>query len=718
MGMRAAGGQLLPYTQSPNSSTYTAADVFPIVIPAGVVVRAANGSTAPVAFDSTGAGNATIFELKDSAGIVGAYQASLINLALYGGTIGVKVSSSSGGSAIDAKCIGVKFSNCKTGLLVSGTQGTIDMLVEDCIILDFNSPAAPSNLPIPDVGLSFQASGTGLIDAEVVNLTTFGDFDSTESQPKSRLVEVLASGDFPEHSSSGSPPIPEVFLSIDAGDLDGQRKNGGWKTGVFASSFRSGGTILLDYAAGYQVSLAGVKIHKFSKNGVEATTSEDARGQLTLSGAEIYDNEIPSGNQPAAPSGVGVYCHNSNGYLMLKGDSAQVYNNGTHGIMLVNQMATQGEQSAFLLHKLPEGLFLDLEGCEISGNNIDGIFAQGGGSTGGLTDGVVCGTRYYDSDPLELRYRYFESPYPEFPSGQGRIVRSEIHNNGQRGIHTKLQESGIASFRLVRSVLWNNYWEGWYAHITNQENILAAPIVFCTLAGNGENSQANANIEIARDSNVTPKYGLDYDVPSSKRLQTKFFHTVFARKDHASMSSNMSPDFGPQLTGMEATGDFVLNTSNTQPHSWKVMALGCRAMEDFFNVPTQSQDSHKGQWNSGDWLVTNNLGYYSPASFRGTVLGGLPPTMDWQSNDSAQFRLINSVELYGGDDGNHWDVENLLMGWTVNWLSDIHISTMDFETDVLGGNMQTPEYTLDPIFSGTLWNLGLAFEANKGAFFK
>lgn len=245
---------------------------------------------------------------------------------------------------------------------------------------------------------------------------------------------------------------------------------------------------------------------------------------------------------------------------------------------------------------------------------------------------------------------------------------------------------GIASYRLVRSVLWNNMMEGWFVNTFNPQCQIACPILFSTLAGNGEDISANANASVGLSSGAfTPDFSLDVSSPSgTPLLHTKFLHSVFARKNQTGGVG--TPDFGgilakghSSLTAEEEDGAFS-NASSS-----KIYLTGCRDSEDMLGI--QNQSTEYGKWISFDGPL-----FPHTVTFFGDGAGG---AVVWTTDNAEQFRFGDaSVDLEAGN--------------ITDWIGDLFVPASEISVDFRGID--------DTSFTGTNWSGGQNFQYNKGAF--
>ncbi|MGB0953824.1 MAG: hypothetical protein ACPG31_11400, partial [Planctomycetota bacterium] len=624
------------------------------------------------------------------------YRCRLENIGLYGANVGFRVAKSSSNS-MEVACVGVSFANCTTGLRAISTAGgaanSLDLEIEDCWIRDFPITANP---PIADIGIELTAgnagSEIGQIDAVVTNLRTSGGFTGTEGMGSSSIIKVSSSGVTPEHPGGigGTPAaIPEVVLEIQGGHFEGHNKEGGWNYGIYADviSARDIGSLARDYVAGYRISMSGLTLSGFVENGIRAHASLDTRGSLVLNGGtKVSNTRDTSGATQVAPSGTGIYLQNREGYLALQTRQAKISGNATHGVFLSNQMDDgSGKQSPN--YGLPEGLLLDMESTVVSGNEGDGLKMIVGGAGEG---GVVGGTRYLN--PLDSQYYHVpSSSWLEFPSGQGRVVRSAIHNNYGRGMNGQLV-FGSASVRLVRSVLWNNHLEGWRFHVEDNVCRMACPIIFSTVAGNGDGSGAGASASITRSPLVTTnRYNLNVLATSPGLLHTKFLHSIFAHKNQQySSGPGGQPDFGGEL----ATSIVVEEADGQPSGAYEVYISGVRTGEEVIDHPL-SFYNHRLQSFEGSISVI---------AFRGVTNNN---DVVWTSESAEQFRF-QDIDLDGLGNSN----DDSYGCHITDWIGDLLIPSGDYAVDFNGIPTASG-------FSGTNWTGTVAwpgFQMNKGAF--
>lgn len=694
VGMTNSGGPL-PYSEAahpgnPNSSAV--GESFPIVVPSNVLIRAAPSGGPPVVFASTGPG-AILFQTPSSPPV--GYRCRLESLGMYAAGVGFRVNKAVT-NKVEIQLDGITFANCEIGLSASSSAGgsaqPLDVLVSDCWIRDYplasNPPVSPP--ATSDIGLLFSASGSGAdvgyIDAEVVNLKTVGDFAGTESMGTSSVIRVLSSGTTVEHPGGvGSlAPISEVFLDVQGGQLEGHSKDGGWNYGIRAdvTSSRDPGDIANDYVAGYRVFTSGLTMTGFIENGIRAHASVDTRGEVNLNGGTKINNiRDTSGSGQTAPSGTGVYLQNSEGYLALHTNMIKVSGNATHGVQLSNSMTdSSGKNSPD--YGLPEGLYLDMESTELSGNEGDGLKMI---ASGAIDGGVVGGTRFLN--PVDSQYYHVPSTsWPEFPNGQGSIVRSAIHNNYGAGLNGHLV-LGAGSVRMVRAVVWNNNLEGWRWQVDDNACRMACPILFSTIAGNGGGASSPANATVSRGSSVTQnRYNLNVLPTSAGLLHTKILHSIFTNKVQS--QGGVWLDFGGELR-------LLMEEDSGSSSSQEIYATGIRTREELFTPAIQFPPEHRRQA-----FIISATGY---VKFRGLTN---QEDIQWTSSDPGQFRLFDSN---GDGFGNALDEQYTTQ--ITDWLGNLMVPSADYEVDFNGNPTASG-------FSGTDWT-GTAltgFTMNKGAF--
>lgn len=529
----------------------------------------------------------------------------------------------------------------------------------------------------------------GYIDAEVVNLKTVGDFAGTESQSNSSVIRVFSSGTTVEHPGGigSQAPISEVFLDVQGGHLEGHSKDGGWNYGIRAEviSSREPGDIARDYVAGYKIFTSGLTMTGFIENGIRAHAKVDTRGEVFLNGGtKITDTRDTSGATQTAPSGTGVYLQNSEGYLALHTNMTKISGNATNGVQLSNSMTdSSGKYSPD--YGLPEGLFLSMENTELTGNEGDGIKMIAAGDFDG---GVVGGTRWLN--PADIQYYHVPSTsWPEFPSGQGSIVRSAIHNNYGAGLNGHLV-LGAGSVRMVRSVVWNNNLEGWRWKVDDNSCRMACPIVFSTFAGNGDDPSADASAAVYKDPGVTTnRYNLNVLPGPSNLLHTMFLHSVFARKNQQAPQGDPS-DFGGAIA--DNTMDLRENLGSPLPSAYAIYATGIRTGENPIGHPL----SYYHKWQSFEGSV-------SIIQFRGMQNMN---DVQWSSDFAGQFRYLDTNGDGLGNSLDDWRTAQI-----TDWLGNLEIPASDYAVDFNGVPTATG-------FTGNDWSgtEAFGFVMNKGAF--
>ena len=307
-----------------------------------------------------------------------------------------------------------------------------------------------------------------------------------------------------------------------------------------------------------------------------------------------------------APTGSGAYYLHTGGYLLAKANNAKIGGCESHGVQL-KSLTFIDDNSCMPEHGLAEGLMIDFADTTISANNGDGVNTQAGqqGTTADRVGGIVGGTRY--GQPQQNSF-FYNASYRggEYAGGQGRLFRCRIVQNLGNGVSTHLERFGAANFRVIRSLIWNNQQDGWRVEITDDENRLACPILFSTIATNGGYSASIDVGSLVTSPNVT--LPVNTSVTGGKILHTKFFGTIFARQDQA-----VGKDFGGWLGLGASSSNLRIDEGiplNGYNHD-EVYANSCRAKEEIYD----SFGLEKSDWVSfDDPLETYSITWWSGSS--------------------------------------------------------------------------------------------------------
>lgn len=692
-----SGGTIIPYDEStPSSNPFLPTanpESYPIEIPSNTLIRASGSGTA--VFAST-LPMQTLFETPPT--LTSDYEAWVRGINVWGADVGFNVRNTSNFELtfILQEC---SMSNCLTGLAATAIDGPaiLDLEIRDCWIRDFTPAGFPTPAPVPEIGISLHASeGTapGRIDAEINNLQISGLFMGT-SAIESRIIEVVASGEREEFlDASTSVPIAEVSLSLIGGEIDGARKNGGgWRTGLFAHAFStipiSGpGDYARNYTAGFNITSSGTIFTSLEDNGIFAQVDCDARGQVSLDGmTRIEAIGDLFGTNPGS-AGDGAYFLHTGGYLEANASSATVTDCLKHGVEL-RSVTGYGEGGCIPEFGLPDGLLMNFVDTSIYGNEGDGVHMSSGQfeSLGIPIGGSVGGARY-GSPGSEF---HNGTGRADFSGGQGRLYRCSIYNNVGNGVSTTVDGHGTANLRIIRSLLWNNAAGGWLTTINSDDNRVALPILYSTLAGNGGLSSAGYSARVDLGPFVSqPNFTLDVANPSLGILHTKFFGTIFARQ-----VQSLGDDFSGWLS---TTGLTQLNLEYDSPppsgvyDSSKIFAAGCRSFEEISGVPGGTQ--------MYDWVAYDNTDVYE--------VSWTNPIPLWTGVSALDLRLKDfDADGYG-------DASDLPPGFTarprstVDWIGMLQ-EVSGAELNFVGIPGATPG-----IVTGTA--SGIETLVNKGAF--
>ena len=420
------GGNYHCYSDDP--SLLTNAEVFPIVIPAGVVVKRGDGT--PV-FVAPGAGSTyvgPVFRFEGSGGAT--LTSKLEGIHLLGADTGVVIANTAGGG-LHFEATDCVFARNRTGLFAGASDGqSLDLLIEGCSITDFADGSVtlipPPRLLQHEIGVAFEAVGNGgaappIIEADLNGLTTSGSFESAVMHPISprgsqpfgmndypnpgdggqftRILQVYVQGDedlreYPNPASSSSTvPTPEIYVRVNGGAWDGQamlESDRGWDVGVYAvadQAMSSFGTN--NYLSRFRVDLTGTIIEEMKLVGAYVECNEDTRGLIALGDQTTIRR---TGQQVAtSPDGFrhsGVYGLARRGFLRILGNRAVIQDNVGCGIYTLALESGRGP--------LPFGGLLGLDHCGIHDNKEHGIHLLAAKNTTtlsrGITGAVVGGT--------------------------------------------------------------------------------------------------------------------------------------------------------------------------------------------------------------------------------------------------------------------------------------------------------------------------------------
>lgn len=552
-------------------------ETFPLVVPSGVTIA---GTSGPVyVYSQNASPPAAIFDLN-----TGVSQTRIGNLGVLGGAIGIKVH---GGNA-DVLLQKITFSNNVVGFSSLAQDTSLHTLeITGCTFKGLlPSLANPPGSYAESVGLKFEADEltSGLIpriEATVNNLASVGPFTgmggvgsySVSDLPfgngssASCLVQVLAQGDSQEFLSplGVAQPIAEAVVSLNGGTLDGgpdPAHAGGWDIGVYSAIKSKFSGTSTNYTAATTVTLTGVVLEDFREAGVHGTANVGTRGIVNLRGQTTVQN-TGSGlthNTSAYPIHNGVHMFCIEGYLALSCDDSNFGNNLGSGVFL-SCPGTLNQETTFDM-----GLFLGIRRSKMHLNGESGLELFSGvippSAPFFAQPGIVGGTWTIASDPAysgEVLLVEGDASATK-PYGQGVVDRCAISNNGRNGIHVRVEgdEKHYVFTRFVNNIIWNNEWEGFLSEIAlasgeaGVDGVILTPLVHCTLAGNGD--VTDATIEFAEPSSGggTRNYAWIHPLGGNPIFGTEIVNTILQRK------SSANADLGPNV-------DLVLGKAMAAP---------------------------------------------------------------------------------------------------------------------------------------------------------
>ncbi|RMH03672.1 MAG: hypothetical protein D6702_05410, partial [Planctomycetota bacterium] len=320
------------YSETPDQNWRPQGEIFPIVIPPGVIIEGENPNET-VVWTESGATSA-LFEVQCAS--PGESGRTLSSLVLVGGQAGLKVDCPSG-SDTAVTAYRVRFNKNGIGALDEAIGGELSGLVLDTCWVTDETPVVPSGSPVPapalqtqDVGISLHAKegdsfDRGFIHARFLNLRTLGDFQAVAGAPSSRLVQILAEGKNIESATGGTTRVEAEF---EGGDLNGRttgsaNSSAGWKVGIHALTNPQPHTSVHDSVNSYDVSLSGTVVENFSDTGIVGQAVHDSMGLLHLQGSTIV-KDVGEGIQPGGIQDAGIYLHAEEGYLGILGSQSAV----------------------------------------------------------------------------------------------------------------------------------------------------------------------------------------------------------------------------------------------------------------------------------------------------------------------------------------------------------------------------------------------------------
>lgn len=477
------------------------------------------------------------------------------------------------GDAIDAKA-----TNVTTSIAVRGCQIRDDLP---------STPNPPAPVP-PSRGILLQSgylSGPGVLIAEVTGLTTSGSFTSMSPvgwemgtgtidlawlphsiSAATRLIEVYPA--FGEHEYpdlwSANPTytrsqVPEVRLTVNGGDLDGQAVAGvagGWDIGLYAHATGTNDDAPYNFTSGFEVTTYGTTFRNCGLSGIVGATYGEGRGSIDLGvGTRVRDSGL--GQSPASDIYNGIHMFAMESYLALTGSGFQSDGNAGHGIWL----NFGGEHGAD--HAVPEGLYVGVQGAGAHANGRHGI-AMKSASSDSNQAGVVGGTTHQDFNGGLHRMDELEGFVQDF--GTGFINACAISNNGLAGIHALItgigysspnEKCATASAGLTNNAIWNNAGGGITIQFDDRTPSAALPGGLCllpvahdTIANNGPWS-----MEVVDAGTTGGTYEVDNFPYDQTILRTRVFNSILFR-DYQTASG--LDDFGNRLEQLARFDDDIL----------------------------------------------------------------------------------------------------------------------------------------------------------------
>ncbi|RMH02624.1 MAG: hypothetical protein D6702_08270 [Planctomycetota bacterium] len=645
------------------------------------------GTPAVYVYPPSGSGATAVFSIAVSGGAPKA--TTLKDLRLVGGPIGVEVVVGSAPSQDSVTLDGLRFSRNETAVSVRADgngeigYGGSQLRLDDCTIA-FDPLMAVS--PQPDYrpplhGLFFRAGSEGSqptlgrIWAEIVNLKTVGDFDGLASSGETHLIHVEAAGNNKEHPT-GQVDEPEkissVTLVFQGGVLDGKAPYGtrgqdqkGWMVGVYAETWEGSDPGLQlswrSYAAAVALHFSGTNLKFFRRQGVRVDLNGKTRGHVRLNGGTLIEgigrSEIPYPPQAGDFIGTGVYLDGSDGLATLEGNDSEISRKWSYGVVL--KSASLPNQPGTTL--VPWGTHIDLSSCRLHQNNNPAIYLQAGdrGIAGGswsFTEQTVASL----SRKTLLQGREVvvgNGATFSVPTGMGSVDGCAISNTGdsfpgadRTAVWVDLEGSAsghddcLAAVSFTNDIIWHNAGGGFFYDLSgpSQPGILLAPIVHCTVVGNGHaTGSVHANVDLQDYDAAKTWFQWDEDdlqvSGNVLYLNTKFLNTVFQMKTPTLL------DFG---TGMYQSPPIFLADSGVADFN-HLLLKGVRSADHYANNGGSDQwytDHETPFCGPISWLSTEPEQFFlDPQGQYFSDFDWTPPVYGPQSEPAAVFQDFQPI---------------------------------------------------------------------------
>jgi parallel beta helix pectate lyase-like protein len=561
----ANSGQIVGYNETHAGGTET----FPIEIESGVMVKPFDSTHTVLVWSNATTPPSALFSLLGTNSPAPITRVE--DLILFGANAGIECKTITGTQSAAPEEITAIVARVDFGWNHIAFDATYSdttqasLALRDCRIVDntIPLPTGYGDGPIyqpQSIGIRLHAKETATkvaarIDAEIRNLKTVGVFNSIDPSfvilPEfakidlganlenfSRLIEVYAEGDGStlEHSQTNPfAPIPQVNVLVAGGTLSGAASAAnpsfGWDVGIFSSAHFPGSADLDDFTAGYDVTCSGAILDGFRLAGIHGTGDLYTRGTIRLDGNTQVTGTGPQANRtPFQDLYNGVHMYEFEGYLGLQCADATISGNAGHGVFLRTEATVQRDS-----YDAAAGNYLKMESCDIHSNGGSGIKMK-------TYYGMVGGALHYSSNGAQS-FRNIPGITYSVDYGQGSVNRCNISNNSEYGLEFEANGNSDAavSTRFVNSIIWNNTLGGYYANLSGESSkpFFLAPLLHCTLAGNG--GSANYTADILEENRLAGEYGVYEWSGYGGKLHTKFFDTIFERK----VATNV--DFSPAL---------------------------------------------------------------------------------------------------------------------------------------------------------------------------
>jgi len=348
-------------------------------------------------------------------------------------------------------------------------------------------------------------------------------------------------------------------------------------------------------------------------------------------------------NFPGDPQeGCGIFLDSMEGFLTFHSRNSTVSDNWWNGIY------AHAASLPYHHSGTPWGVYFDMEDTGVHYNKKDGIYLKSGHR------GVVGGAYFFDLQENKILgsngthvLRETGTPYP-LPGGQGRINRCSISNNGSapgfvgRGIVFDLygqgddaKECAIAA-QVSNCMVWNNAGEGVLYDFSGDyqgmsyKGTIAAPVIHCTLAGNGGSgsqlipSQTTRSLEALNWASGQFEWSQSV-ADGTEVFQSKILHSILYGGSVADpvlgmdlvASGRAGADSAPGQTGVG--GNLLMMGNRTSSH--------------------QDDD-----YLENTWANSPGAGWWTTASPAFVGIGG-SGSLDLLSRDPTQFFLISGAGL-------------------------------------------------------------------------